>query len=384
METILCVDDEQHVLDAFHRQLHKRFHLELTSSPESAVEWLGARGPYAVVVADMRMPVMNGIQLLARAREIAPDTVRIMLTGAADFQTAITAVNEGYIFRFLAKPCPSETLANALDDGLAQYRLITAERELLEKTLKGSIRAMVDILALTNPVAFSRSMRLRHYAAQLARILHLPDIWQIEVAAMLSQVGCVTLPAEILEKAFAGESLTPQESEMYETHPQVGGQLIVQIPRMEKIAYMITHQQKPPSGARLPPETDASYLEETGAHILGMVVDLDLLLSRGLSAERARNAITAQKDKYPRPLLKALAAVEVPKLEKTGRMASIVQLRDGMILAEDIRTRNGVLVVQKDQEINDTLRQRLINFQMQNSIPNEVRVFVHQRHFKDP
>lgn len=200
METILCVDDEQNVLEAFQRQLHKQYSLKLAASGEEALERLRTEGPFAVIVADMNMPGMNGVQLLAKVREASPDTVRIMLTGAGDFQTAITAVNEGNIFRFLAKPCPAETLALALEAGLAQYRLVTAERELLEKTLHGSLRAMVDILALANPSAFSRAMRLRHYASQMAKNLGVPDAWQIEVAAMLSQVGCVTLPAEVLEK----------------------------------------------------------------------------------------------------------------------------------------------------------------------------------------
>ena len=379
METILCVDDDPNILDAFQRQLRKQYHLELATSGAAALELVQNKGPFSVIVADMNMPGMNGVQLLAKVRGLSPDTVRIMLTGAADFQTALTEVNDGNIFRFLAKPCPSETLALALEAGLAQYRLITAERELLEKTLKGSIQAMTDILALTNPAAFSRALRLRDYSLQMANFLKVPDIWQIEVASMLSQVGCVTLPAEVMEKAFAGEVLNPQESEMFESHPQVGGQLIVNIPRMEKIAYMITHQQSSVSEMCKVDPTDSGHVQETGAYILKAAMELDLLLTRGNSGEKSKGIMGAKSGRYPASILAALLAVNVPELEKVERMSKIDQLRVGMILAEDLRTKAGVLVVQKNQEVSDTLRHRLLNFHVQRLIPDEVRVFISNR-----
>ena len=383
METILCVDDEQNVLDAFQRQLRKQFNLELAASGEEALERMGTKGPFAVIVADMNMPGMNGIQLLAKARETSPDTVRIMLTGAGDFQTAMTAVNEGNIFRFLAKPCPAETLAMALEAGLAQYRLVTAERELLEKTLHGSLRAMVDILALANPAAFSRAMRLRQYAAQMAKTLGVPDAWQVEVAAMLSQVGCVTLPAEVLEKSMAGEPLSPQEQEMVDAHPQVGGRLIVSIPRMENVAHMILHQQRPASGMGLPGRGEPDYVQEVGSHILKAVVDFDMLLARSQSVEKSKGAMAARSDRYPASILGALAGVVVPEMEKVARMAKIEQLRVGMVLAEDVRTKSGALLLQKNQEVNDTLCRRLANFHVQGLVPDEIRVFVYQRNAKE-
>ncbi|NIQ03497.1 MAG: response regulator, partial [Nitrospinaceae bacterium] len=94
---------------------------------------------FAVVVSDMRMPDMDGIQFLSRVREHYPQTVRMMLTGYADVKTAMNAVNEGNIFRFMTKPCPPEVFEKVLSAGIEQYRLITAERDLLERTLKGSV-----------------------------------------------------------------------------------------------------------------------------------------------------------------------------------------------------------------------------------------------------
>src|SRR6184192_4097590 len=108
---------------------------------------MAAQGPYVVVVADMQMPGMNGVQFLTKAEAFSPDTVRIMLTRNADQKTAADAVNQGHVFRFLNKPCSPEQLAVTLTAGLKQYKLITAERELLESTLNGSVKLLTDILS---------------------------------------------------------------------------------------------------------------------------------------------------------------------------------------------------------------------------------------------
>ena len=127
---ILFVDDDALLLQTHQRQLRKLYQVEVAQGAEAALVAIREHGPFAVIVSDMRMPGMNGVQLLAKVREIAPDTVRMMLTGYGDLNSAMEAVNEGHIFRFLTKPCSRSTLAKALDASIAQYRLVTAEREL--------------------------------------------------------------------------------------------------------------------------------------------------------------------------------------------------------------------------------------------------------------
>jgi CheY-like chemotaxis protein len=153
-ERVLCVDDDPNVLAGYQRGLRKQWHLETASSGQAALGLLETQGPYAVIVADMQMPGMNGVELLTRARTLAPDTVRIMLTGNADQKTAVEAVNEGHVFRFLNKPCSAEMLALVLDAAVRQYRLVVAERELLEKTLSGSVKILTEILSLQDPRTF--------------------------------------------------------------------------------------------------------------------------------------------------------------------------------------------------------------------------------------
>jgi len=136
---------------------------------------------------------MDGIQLLSKIKALAPDTIRVMLTGNADMDTAINAINEGSIFRFLNKPCSKEVMAITLTAALAQHRLVIAERQLLEQTLSGSIQVLTEVLSLVNPAAFSRAERARRYMHHIVTSMNLGDPWQYEVAAMMSQLGCVTL-----------------------------------------------------------------------------------------------------------------------------------------------------------------------------------------------
>jgi DNA-binding NtrC family response regulator len=139
-DRILFVDDEPAVLDGYCRLLHKEFSMLTAVGGAAGLELIeGAKtDPFAIVVSDMRMPGMDGVQFLSRVRALSPDTVRIALTGQADMQTAADCVNEGSIFRFLTKPCQKDVLGRALTSGLVQYRLVLAEKELLEKTLSKS------------------------------------------------------------------------------------------------------------------------------------------------------------------------------------------------------------------------------------------------------
>jgi len=144
MKKILFVDDEPNVLAGFQRQLHNLFSIETALGPEAGLTALKEWRNYSVVVADMRMPGMNGVEFLSRIKVSAPDVVRIMLTGNADQATSIEAINQGNIFRFLNKPCSTEKLTEALESAIRQHQLITAERDLLENTLCASIKVLTD------------------------------------------------------------------------------------------------------------------------------------------------------------------------------------------------------------------------------------------------
>jgi len=362
MEKILLVDDEQLVLDGLKRQLRKKYDVYTADSGEKGLKYIMTEGPFAVVVSDMRMPVMDGITFLTQVRRIAPQTVRVMLTGYADQGTAIAAINRGAIFRFLTKPCSREDLTNALDAALDQYRLITAEKELLDKTLKGSIKILVDILSLSVPLAFSQAMRMRKYAAQIVNRLELPDPWQYEVAVLLSSIGFINIPLETINRHFIGEKLTDREREMMESMPQTTGMILANLPRLSIVASMITQQNAPCSPPLAFKSSDPREAVRIGANLLKVLSDFDTLLIQNHEPEVAIKIMMKRNGLYDRTLLDMLAIVDLPHTEQVVRNIRIDDLREGMIIDADIHNSQGILVVPKGYEVNESTCQRLKNF----------------------
>ncbi|MGD0482863.1 MAG: response regulator [Terracidiphilus sp.] len=140
---ILFVDDDQHLLDSFRRNLHSDFTIETAPGGKEALAAIHLFGPYAVVVSDMRMPGLSGAEFLARVRELSPHTVRILLTGHNDLKRAIAAVNEGQIFRYLAKPCSKDEMVSAIHLGLAQYRDNVEAGELIKEARQHRLNAAI-------------------------------------------------------------------------------------------------------------------------------------------------------------------------------------------------------------------------------------------------
>ncbi len=360
---ILCVDDEPNVLEAFSRSLRKDFNVSVAQSGEEALALLKTDGPFAVVLSDMRMPGMDGIQFLKRVRELAPETVLMMLTGNADQQTAVNAVNEGNIFRFLTKPCPPEMLTSTLNAGLEQYRLVTAEKKLLEETLNKSIEVLVDILAIVNPTAFSRSNRIKKMARDIADSLGSPNVWEIELAGMLSQIGCVTVPEEILQKISNGTPLSNRETGLYHQHPQIGHDLIARIPRMENVADIVADQNRRANDEAnnmiRSADVDPAIL---GSRILKAVLDFDKLILGGHSPRTAFNALSERSGWYDARVFAALRnLVDGPVDEVESREVRVADLKPGMTLGGTLVSARGSVLLPAGQEITVSLILRLAN-----------------------
>ncbi|HEY1464174.1 MAG TPA: HD domain-containing phosphohydrolase, partial [Terriglobales bacterium] len=275
---ILFVDDDAETLENYRQLLESEFKVETAVGGQEGLAAMDTRGPYAIVVSDMRMPGMSGIEFLAKARVVAPDTVRIMLTGHADVNVAIEAVNQDHIFRFLTKPCEFESLRSSLGAALVRYRLVAAEKEILENTLVGGIKVLTDVLGAVSPEAFGRSLRITQYVRHLISKLNLPAPWRLEAAAMLSQLGCITLDSELLRAAYAGTTLSAEEQARFNAHPAAARDLLVSVPRLEAVAWMIGEQlereisQNPPHVATL-----SSDVVVMGAKMLKLAVAFDAL-----------------------------------------------------------------------------------------------------------
>jgi response regulator RpfG family c-di-GMP phosphodiesterase len=374
---ILLVDDEALVLAALGRQLRTLFDVTVATEPALALKLAVSKGPFAVVVSDLRMPGMDGVTLLHNIRNLAPDTVRVLLTGHADLEAAIAAVNEGNIFRFLSKPCPTAILIRALELSIEQHRLITAERVLLEQTLRGSLRTLTEIVALVNPIAFGRALRTRKLIGELAGFEKVLDPWQAEIAAMLAQIGWVTLPPETTRKLYHGETLSASEQAIVDTLPALTEQLLGNIPRLEPVREILRYRDKHYDGQGPPQDKTAGHAIPWGARALKAVSDFDVLESQGYSVQVALDTMRARPGWYDPALLAGIAKLQGDK----PRAATVMELplhavQSGMVFAQDVKTRSGLLLIARGQEVTASLVERIKNLALNSKISDPVLVLL--------
>lgn len=362
---VLCVDDEPQVLEGLSLLLRRGYEVHTATSGGQGLTTMEENGPFAVVLSDMHMPRMDGAAFLARVRQQAPDTVRMLLTGQSDMKAAIAAVNEGQIFRFLTKPCPPKQLHLSFDSAAKQYRLVTAERVLLEQTLHGSIKTLTEILGMTSPLAFGRASRIRKLVQELAVEMGLVNRWEVEVAAMLSQLGSITVPETVIQKHFYGEELSENEQAMIARAPAVTEALLANIPRLETVREILACYAKPArrasaAGSKLARGDDDVAVS---ASLLKIAVDYDELELHGMQAQTVLDTMRGREGMYDPAALQvfiglkgsAAASQEVQEIP-------LHALRIGVILAEDLYTKNGILLITRGFEVTKSFLERVRNF----------------------
>lgn len=338
---VLLVDDEPQVLDGLARVLRQGFDPLTATSGAAGLEILKADPEIAVVMSDMRMPLMDGAAFLAQARLILPDAVRVLLTGQADVESAIAAVNEGSIFRFLKKPCPPDAIRAALTAANEQRRLVLAERELLERTLRGAVQALSETLALAAPTVFGSCTRVKRMASEVASKLGLEMLWPLEIAAMMCHIGVIALPPSLWERRAHRALMSAPDRAMLDRVPVLTEQLLAPIPRLERVVEIIHHALGPSSA------------NDLAANVLRAVLDYE--------EHESLDPLRAAPDRHRPEVLDALA--EVLGLSRGGGAeVAIADLCEGMVLAEDVRTPAGTLVVARGHTITAGLAERLRNF----------------------
>jgi response regulator RpfG family c-di-GMP phosphodiesterase len=369
---VLCVDDESRVLEAIATQHGRHYTIETASSGAAGLALLRVHPDVAVIVSDMRMPGMDGAAFLGAARALCPDAVRLLLTGYADVDAAIRAINDGQVFQFLTKPCQPAALRRAIDAASAQHALIVAERVLLEQTLHGAIQTLTDVLALSHPAAFGRATRLRQLVSELAQQLGLRARWQVEVAAMLSQLGYVALPAETADKVYFGRPLAFQERALVAELPRVTERLLGNIPRLEGVRAILADYSLPRAQRALDDEPALA------AEILRVAVDFDAAESAGIPSADATSVLVGQAEAYRRDVLDALIRLRSGKEAREARELRRTELSLGMVLAEDVFLPNGTLLAARGYAITPRFLERMRNFP-RDALRESLRVYVRPR-----
>jgi response regulator RpfG family c-di-GMP phosphodiesterase len=266
-----------------------------------------------------------------------------------------------------------------LHAALDQHRLMRAEKDLLEHTLMSSINVLMDVLSLTNPVAFGRTSRVAFLVKQVALKLKVENAWELEAAAMLSQIGCVTIPTQVLEKAYAGKDISTAESTMFEQYPIIGHDLVAKIPRLENVAAIILRQlQECDRGAQ---DTPLALRDNVslGAEMLRVCIDFDALLSQGETWEHALDVLKQRSGNMYNPLLlDILPHVDRPTVGKKICVISVYDLRTDMVVEEDVVSKKGACLMRKGHKVTLTARMLLENYVKRNALEDTIIVSVEE------
>jgi len=362
---ILLVDDDRPTLSAYQRFAATQYQVDTAETSAAALAALDQNGPYAVVVADMHMPETSGLDLLVEVRRRAPDTVRVMLTGDDDKETAAEAVNTGRVFSFLAKPCPATRFLAAMAEASEQYQLVRRERELLEQTFNGIVQMLSGLLTGADLNSFAASERLRERARALGLALRMPSTWEVEAAAMLLRVGLITIPAAVLTKLRQGEKLTDSEAALVHRVPEVGARLLEHVPRLAPVAEIVRHQKRNFDGSGAPDDGVAGTALPVGARVLRALTDLHDLEEAGTSPSAAVGRLRERQQLYDPDVLRQLERLfgTTAATAPADRCAvTVAELRPGMVTTENILSSEGATLLLRGTKMSPTTIERLRNF----------------------
>lgn len=373
---ILMVDDEANILSGYRRSLAARYAVDTAAGGKAALELMTARPGFRVITSDMRMPEMDGVQFCIAAHRLDPNAVLIMLTGNADQDTAVRALNEGAVFRFLNKPCPPDVLETTIQDALKKYDQISIERSVLRDTLSGCVKMLVQAATLKDPGAGEIIERIRVNVLLLAKGLHLDD-WRLGLAGNLCLVGrLVTDPANDFH------SMTePQLQDC----AQRGAALIKLIPRLAQVAEVVRRQREP---GPLPAGTDWSTADRVlaAARVVRFAVDFERTL-RASNHNRAGalELLASSPVQYDRTLhdvARAILLMPPPgaftltpgDATTTAKDLPVRQLAEGMVVQMDVSTSEGTPVFTKGQMLTGAAIAQAIELEKSGLLPGMIKV----------
>jgi hypothetical protein len=321
----------------------------------------------------MHMPGMPGIEFLERVHERYPETVRIMVTADLTQAVAVEAANRAHVFRFLNKPCSRASLLSAVRDGLTEYRRRRTEKELLASTANGCIELLGELLSVVSPLAFAKATRVTRTIDQICQQLHVTDAWELTMAATLSQLGCISLPDQLISRAARREPLSRQSAQLWRSHPQLAHDLIIKIPRLERVAEIVLGQLQPYERT-----TDDVELERRSigwrAACLGAGLEYDSWVELSNEPQHALGRLEQAAQAYPLDVIEAFAEVMRIDTHRRSRLVMLNEICTGMILLENLVDRDGRVLLTNGQRIAEWHITRLYGLGYGASVRQPVRV----------
>lgn len=364
---ILFVDDDTRILSAFQRRLRRTFDFHIAVGAQEALSTIEKDGPFAVVISDQQMPGMNGTEFLKQVMAHDPLTMRIMLTGNADRETAAAAVNDSGVFKYLNKPCAIEVIAETIEAALVVYDAALAEKKLLEGTLAGSVKVLVDILSANDPESFKQLANMRRAGQQLGKFLNHKKAWTLDMAIMLSTIGQVMLPPELRAKMTSDQPLNDVEKDLVKRSPEVARKLLLNIPRLKDVADSVYYRDRGYNGTGFPDcETKGDDIP-LNARILFLLHHLLEANDAAWPDEDAFSKLDETPEIFDPKLLKMARACFLEpsgntEMKQVRRDVQASELLPGDQTVNDVTTRSGAMVVPAGLEFTEAVIERIRQF----------------------
>jgi CheY-like chemotaxis protein len=354
---ILLVDDDAKLLNSLKRNLCFDYDLTIAESGQNAVDRLKAHEHFSVIVTDMRMPHMDGIQFIQEACKLAPGSVYIMLTGNQDIQTAMKAVNDGHVFRFLNKPCEIVEIRRALDAALQQYNLIHAEKDLLQKTFVGAVNVLTDVLDSLRSDISQQSNRIDAVMRACEEGLGFCGNWEYRMAARLGLVGLALQPAAQQERFRLISPSDNESRQLFDDILSTSARMIERIPRLNPVVAIL----------RAPQNGDGAILSEDienatpalGGLLLRVATYWTTMIVNGSEPLDALDDIRQALPELPLRIVEALLALECDRSQARPLKVDVENLSEGMVLFDDVHGDDGSVLLSKGRRLTAAAIEKL-------------------------
>lgn len=391
---VLFVDDEPSILSSLRRLLRPQGYRVLLAESGKAGLALLETEAVDLVVSDMRMPEMDGAELLERVRERWPAVGRILLTGYADIGSTVAAINRGQIHRYVAKPWDDRELVMCIQDALERRRLEKENRELMRLTqrqndelqalnadLAARVKARTSELEQVNAMletsfaqlqenfllsinVFSGLVELRGggtagYSRQVAdlarRVARRLDMGasaeeDVYVAGLLHEVGKIGFPDAMLRKPLS--AMASDELALYRRHTLKAEAALLPLGRLQRVARLVRSHHERIDGKGFPDALSGAEVP-LGAQALSVASDYYAAQSGRLSLKRysaaeAQSLVTGGAgSRYEADVVEAfkLALTDEPTEKPHDRELPAHEVLPGMVLSRDLLSPQGTLLL---------------------------------------
>ncbi len=357
MSKLLFVDDDASLLRALDRSLRFDYELQLAESGEIALDMLRGDNSTAVIVTDMEMPGMDGLQFIEQARQIAPHSIYLMLTGNQDFDTAIAAVNDGSVFRFLSKPCPIAAIKRAVGAAFQQRELLYSERELLERTCVGAVDLLSDVIESVKPELLDHTRRVDGTMQSCEGALGGAGSYEYRLAAKLGLLGFALMPQIEQDNFRRLRPSNPASQLLLTKFMETSSRLVGRIPRLAPVAELLA--SVPQADMLALHGTAALSSPAVGAALLKLAILWNVAIHKESSASNALRQLSAAVPDIP-PVIESVLLASGGDCEREPVVwTKLHELREGMLLRHNVMGVDGRTLIRAGLPLTQTIIEKL-------------------------